>query len=281
MRSDPRYPERLRETSFAPERLWIRGRVPPARTPSVAIVGTRRMTDLGRRMARELAMVLARSGVVIVSGLAQGVDSTAHAAAIAVDGLTVAVLGEGLLEFETMGPVRRRRIASAILERGALLSQFPLDAHGDRWSFPKRNAVVAALGDAVVVVEAPLGSGALITAALAERIGRPLFAIPGPLGAATWLGSNRLISDGRAQLLASADQLAALLRIDLARRGSERSALGPLADRAVALLSAGPADADTIAAGLGAPLTEVATLVAEMLIGGGVVPTGDGRFALR
>lgn len=239
------------------------------------------MTDLGRRMARELAMVLARSGVVIVSGLAQGIDSTAHAAAIAADGVTVAVLGEGLLSFETMGPVRRRRIASAILERGALLSQFPVDAHGDRWSYPRRNATVAALGDAVVVIEAPRGSGALITAQYAVRIGRALFAIPGPPAAPTWQGSNQLISDGQAQLLTSADQVATVLRVRLAARGAEKSALGPLADRVVALLSGGPADVDAIASAAGVASADVATLLAEMLIGGVVIATGDGRFALR
>jgi DNA processing protein len=275
----PGYPARLAGSVHAPERLWIRGRLPAEERRTVGIVGTRRMTDYGRRIAREIAAVLAHAGAVIVSGLAQGIDSTAHTAAIAVGGLTVAILGEGLLAFEATGPWARRRIASAILERGALISEYPVDTHGDYWTFPQRNATIAGLSDVVVVVEAPLESGALITAKFAKELRRPVFAPAGPLGAPTWRGSDGWIADGRATMLTSAVQVADRLGLTLAAAPTTRR--GPAADRLLDALSMGPADADTIAARLSASAGEVATVIAELLIGGSIVATGDGRFARR
>ncbi len=278
-RGDPGYPERLARSKLAPDRLWVVGTLPPAGKKTVAIVGTRRMTDYGRRIARELASTLAASGVVIVSGLAQGIDSTAHQAALAVDGCTVAVLGEGLLSFESSGPIRRRRIAHAIVEHGALISEYAVELRGTYWTFPRRNATIAGLADVVVVVEAPEGSGALITAGYAIDLGRPLFAVPGPLGASTWVGSNRLVAERRAHLLTSADQIAARLGIEIAHR-FERTPL-PAAERLLEALAAGPSDADSLAQRLGTPASDVAMTIAELLIGGSLVATGDGRFARR
>lgn len=237
------------------------------------------MTDYGRRITREIASVLARSGAVIVSGLAQGIDSTAHTAAIAVEGLTVAILGEGLLAFEASGPLTRRRIASAILERGALISEYPVDTHGDYWTFPQRNATIAGLSDAVIVVEAPFESGALITAKYARELRRPVFAPAGPLGATTWRGSNGWIADGRATMLTSAGQVADLLGLRLAC--GPTTPRGVAADRLLDVLAMGPADADSIAARLSTSPGEAATVIAELLIGGSIVATGDGRFARR
>ncbi|HZC31419.1 MAG TPA: DNA-processing protein DprA, partial [Gaiellaceae bacterium] len=191
-RGRPGYPARLSLTAHAPERLWIWGELPREDRKTVGIVGTRRMTEYGHRIAREIAGALASAGAVVVSGLAQGIDSTAHSAALAVGGCTVAVLGEGLVAFETTGPTARRRIAHAILERGAVISQYPREQVGTHWTFPTRNVTIAALGDVLVVVEAPIGSGSLITAEFAKELGRSVLAVPGPLGASTWEGSNAL-----------------------------------------------------------------------------------------
>jgi DNA processing protein len=278
-RGDAGYPQRLARSTYGPERLWVSGHLPPDSRPTIAIVGTRRMTDYGRRMTRELASTLARAGAVIVSGLAQGIDSTAHIGAVAVDGCTVAVLGEGLLAFERMGPIARRRVAHAILERGAVISEYPVDAHGDLWTFPKRNATIAGLADAVVVVEAPTRSGALITASYATSMGRTVYAIPGPLGAPTWHGSNSWIADGRACPLTAADQLAVPYGLTIVPIAPHVRT--PAGDRLLDALAIGPADADTIAARLSTSAGEVATVIAELLIGGSIVATGDGRFARR
>ncbi len=278
-RSDPGYPRRLERIGHAPDPLWVAGRLPRDERPAVAIVGTRRMTEYGRRRARNLALALARAGIVIVSGLAQGIDSTAHAAALESGGETVAVLGEGLMAFTEVGPIRRRRLAKAIAERGAVLSEYPLDVHGTDWTFPRRNETIVGLSDAVVVVEAPHGSGALITAEFARAHGKPLFVAPGTVGAWTWAGSNALISTGEATLLTSADQVASILGVALTPSAPKPCAT--TADRLLELLAPGAADLDGIAVGLGITSAEASTLIAELLIGGSVVATGDGRFARR
>lgn len=277
---EPGYPLRLRDLSSPPDPLWLDGRLPPDDARWVAIVGTRRLTPYGTRVAREIAQDLAVAGAVIVSGLAQGIDSVVHASALAAGGRTVAVLGEGLLAFDRSGPMQRRRLARAIRERGALVSEYGLDFGAQTWTFPRRNATIAALADAVVVVEAPHRSGALITADRAIDLGRPLYAVPGPLGASTWEGSNEYIADGRAWLLLAARDVASTLGLSL-RAVPDRPRETTMVDRALELLAAGAADADAIAAPLGLSAADAATLIAGMLLAGSIVPTGDGRFARR
>lgn len=277
---EPGYPLRLRDLSSPPDPLWLDGRLPPDDARWVAIVGTRRLTPYGTRVAREIAQDLAVAGAVIVSGLAQGIDSVVHASALAAGGRTVAVLGEGLLAFDRSGPMQRRRLARAIRERGALVSEYGLDFGAQTWTFPRRNATIAALADAVVVVEAPHRSGALITADRAIDLGRPLYAVPGPLGASTWEGSNEYIADGRAWLLLAARDVASTLGLSL-RAMPDRPRETTMVDRALELLAAGAADADAIAAPLGLSAADAATLIAGMLLAGSIVPTGDGRFARR
>ncbi|MEK7861013.1 MAG: DNA-processing protein DprA, partial [Chloroflexota bacterium] len=147
-----------------------------------------------------------------------------------------------------------------------------------RWTFPRRNWTIAALAETVVVVEAGHDSGALITARAAVDLRRPVHAVPGPLGASTWIGANRLIADGRATLLADPCDLLTILGLAV-----ETSAQRPrsLADRALELLAAGPVDLDQVATELGLHAAAVATLLAEMVILGLVTPTGDGRLARR
>ncbi len=275
------YPRRLRELRKPPDPLWVSGDLPDDGIPTVGIVGTRRLTPYGVRVARELSTTLARAGAVVVSGLAQGIDSTAHAAALDSGGPTIAVLGEGLASFEETGPVRRRHLAARIRRQGALVSEYALDLHPTDWTYPRRNATIAGLSDVLIVVEAPEGSGALITADRMVDLGRPLYAVPGPLGAPTWVGSNRYIAEGKATLLASAKQIADLLGLRLASPAPRPSSRDHLGERLAALLAASAADTDTIAAGLGIAAAAATTLIAEQLIAGTIAPTGDGRFARR
>jgi DNA processing protein len=277
---EPAYPERLLDLSSPPDPLWLDGDLPTTDTPCVAIVGTRRMTPYGRQAAREIAFGLASAGVVIVSGLAQGIDSVAHEAVLEARGRTVAVLGEGLLAFHRLGPERRRPLARAIKERGALVSEYPLDLGAQHWTFPKRNATIAALSDAVVVVEAPRGSGALITAKEAIALGRPLFAVPGPIGAPTWLGSNDAIQDGMARIIFGPAPVAAELGVTLSTLGVEAAA-GAMARRAIELLASGATHPDELTAELRISGEAAATLIADLLLAGEIVSTADGRFARR
>lgn len=261
-----------------PDPLWVSGTLPHPSLPTIAIVGTRRLTPYGARAARELAAAFASAGAVVVSGLAQGIDSTAHAAAIAARGRTIAVLGEGLRAIRECGPVRRKQLAIAISENGALVSEYPMDVRPSDWTFPQRNRTIAGLSDAVIVVEAPAGSGSLITARRAIELRRPLFAVPGPIGAPTWVGSNRLIADGKASLLSDAGEVAQLLGLRLLAPSlvSDLTALG---ERLMGILAVGASDTDSIADALGVPVSDATTLIAELLIAGQVIATGDGRFA--
>ena len=276
----PGYPQRLRRIAGSPDPLWVWGTLPPEKKPTVGIVGTRRVTPLGTRLARLISTTLARAGAVVVSGLAQGVDSAAHEGALDSGGATVAVLGEGLAHFDERAPHRRRPLAKRIRAQGALVSEYPLDTRPSGWTFPRRNRTIAGLSDVLIVVEAPPGSGALITAAEMKQIGREVYVVPGPLDAPTWQGSNAFIGPGKGRLMLNIREVADRLHLELGQAASATTAHDG-SDRLSALLSAEPADADRVAAELGITAAEAATLLAEELIAGRIMATGDGRFGLR
>jgi DNA processing protein len=275
---EPGYPERLLILKHPPDPLWCSGELPDPSAKTVAVVGTRRLTVYGKRMAGEVAGSLAAAGAVIVSGLAQGIDSVAHEAALNSGGSTIAVLGEGLSHFGVSGPLRRRRLAERIRTRGALVSEYALDLRPTKWTFPRRNATIAALADVVVVVEAPLRSGALITAAWAKDLGKPVYAVPGPLGAWTWAGSNERIAAGSARLLLGPAAIASELGLTIAA-SAPAARSDPFSAKALAFLASGAADADTLAAALGLSAANATSLLAELFLSGAIAPTGDGRFA--
>jgi len=271
-RDDAGYPPALRDLRPAPDPLWIDGDPAALARTCVAVVGTRRMTPYGERVARELSAALARSGAVVVSGLAQGIDCAAHRSALASGGSSVAVLGEGITSFLANARGRRRQLAMALRSNGALVSPYPPIVPAQGWMFAKRNALIAALARAVVVAEAPLGSGALITAADAARLGRPVFAIPGPLGARASEGTNALIASGAARACLGPDEVATA--IGLSAR-SFASASDPLLDA----LAAGPLDIDALARRLGLERAALRPRLVMLVLSGAVVDQGDGRFA--
>lgn len=259
---DPGYPARLRDLRHAPDPLWVEGDLGVFAARSiVAVVGTRRMTAYGERVARELAGAIAASGALVVSGLAQGIDATAHAAALDAGGLTVAVLGAGISAYLRDVPRARRALTARVIERGALVSQYPPDAPALGWMFARRNATIAAVANAVVVIEAPIGSGALITAREGARLGRAVYAVPGPLGAVASAGANELIASGAARVLTGP----ASLGIIAARSEPD----DPILER----LAAGPMPPDALGAD--------AARVAALLLDGRIVALPDGRLARR
>ena len=200
-------PEDLRHIPEPCKKLYVHGTLPDPARPRVAIVGTRLPSSSGRRTAHALAFGLAKAGVVIVSGLARGIDATAHQGALDAGGITVAFLGAGV---DVLYPRSSRRIAMAIPERGALLSEYapgipPLPFH-----FVHRNRLVAAYTRGVIVVEAGPKSGALITVAKALELGREVWAMPGDPDRLTTRGSNRLLRDGAGCVLDAEDALVAL-----------------------------------------------------------------------
>jgi DNA processing protein len=273
--ADGRYPRGLLDLRGPPDPLWCDGNLAALGRMAVSIVGTRRMTPYGARVARELGGACAQAGIVVVSGLAQGVDSAAHGGALERGGQTVAVLGAGIGAYLDGLRGRRRRLAHAIRAQGALVSEFPPDTPARRWTFAQRNATIAALGAITVVVEAPVVSGALITAEDARRTGRPVCAVPGPIGASASEGTNALIASGRARLLTGPALLLSMLGAALPAGARTEGDLDP---RILDALAASPADPDALARRLGLRPDELTGILARLLVRGDVVMAPDGRL---
>jgi len=191
-RGEPDYPAALDDLPDPPARLFVRGTWPPG-SRAVAIVGARASTAYGRAQARRMARDLAREGVVVVSGLAYGIDGEAHAGACESGGVTVAVLPGGI---ERVVPTGHADLARRILGSGAWLSEHPGTMPVQRGMFIRRNRLVAGLAAAVVVVEAAERSGALATAAVARRLGRTVFAVPGDVDRPASRGCHALLREG-------------------------------------------------------------------------------------
>lgn len=192
----PSFPERLAHIPTPPESLWIRGsaaRLPGFSTPSIAVVGCRAASREGLENARALADGLARAGVVVVSGLARGIDAAAHRAALAANGCTIAVLGSGLSH---LYPAEHLGLAGDIARTGAVVSEYPPRTAPQPHLFPRRNRIISGLADAVVVVEAPEKSGALITASAALDQGKDVMVVPGRVPGGPNRGGHLLIRDG-------------------------------------------------------------------------------------
>jgi DNA processing protein len=204
---DDDYPVALLTLDPRPPTLFVVGDQAALEERAVAIVGTRRASGYGMSVATELAEELARAGVVVVSGLALGIDGAAHRAAVAAGGRSVAVLPSPV---DRIYPPRHRALARELVRAGgALVTEIPIGAPVGRPDFARRNRIIAGLAEAVVVVEAPDHSGALMTATAAVAIGRELYAVPGPIDAMSSRGCNRLIADKLAETVTSS---AALLR---------------------------------------------------------------------
>lgn len=190
---DELYPERLKRIDAPPVALYAIGQVRDLNThPSVAIVGTRKMTDYGRATAERFAYTFAKSGAYVISGLAKGVDTAAHRGAVMADGYTIAVLGVPIGEIY---PKENEKAFETLYERGLVISEMYPDAPRTRADFPNRNRIISGLSDTVVVAEAGTNSGALITARYAINQGRSVFAVPGAIGAEN-AGTNSLIKQG-------------------------------------------------------------------------------------
>ncbi len=200
---DARYPSRLLELTDAPGVLFAKGALAMADAPAVAIVGTRAASAYGLRVAKAVATACARAGATIISGLAQGIDGAAHEAALSAGGRTVGVLGTGI---NVVFPSRHRTLQARIAADGLLVSELAPDRNGHGGTFSRRNRIIAALAEVTVVVEAGRESGALITARVAQELGRTVCAVPGSVHAPECAGSNALIQDG-AQVLLSPDDL--------------------------------------------------------------------------
>lgn len=202
---DAGYPSLLREIPDAPVLLYIRGDLDVFNFPGIGIVGSRKASVYGHSLSRQLAVDCARSGLVIISGLARGIDTAAHQGSLAVRGKTVAVLGSGLL---CVYPSQNLPLAKKIVaNQGALVSEFPLDSQPLPYHFPRRNRIISGLAQGVIVVEAALRSGALITADFALEQGRDIYALPGKIDNPSARGTLELIKQGAKMVTCAEDIL--------------------------------------------------------------------------
>lgn len=283
--TDDNYPALLRELRDPPLLLYLKGNPDALHLPALAIVGSRNPTRGGSENAVNFAAHLGRCGFVIVSGLAQGIDTAAHRGALDGKAMTIAVLGHGI---DRVYPAANRDLAHAIAQQGTLLSEYPLGTPPKRENFPARNRLISGLSLGVLVVEAAYRSGSLITARLASEQGREVFALPGSIHNPLARGCHRLIRDG-AKLVESAADIIDELRPLVAHLQELESPAEPLPTATVKrdpdyekLLSAlgfEPLSADAIAAGCGLTIEQVSSMLLILELEGEIEVLQGGRFS--
>ena len=230
---DSEYPSRLGEIYDKPPVLYVKGDLPPDDARPVAVVGTRRATAYGREVAHQLSSELARAGVTIVSGLARGIDGIAHRAALEAEQQTVAVLGSGV---DVIYPREHTSLAERIANNGAVVSEHPLGARPSAQNFPRRNRIISGMTLGTVVIEAPEGSGALLTANHAIEQDREVFAVPGSILSPGSQGANRLIRDSGAKLVTNVKDILEELNLSTVTHQLEMAAFFPEDEAEAAVL---------------------------------------------
>ncbi|WP_445571080.1 DNA-processing protein DprA [Pseudomonas sp. E102] len=275
MWDQPDYPALLAQISDAPPLLMVAGDASILEKPQLAMVGSRRASRPGMDTAAAFSRSLAGAGFVITSGLALGIDAAAHQAALEVGGQTIGVLGTGL---ENFYPQRNRRLAEAMIAQGsAVISEFPLDAAPNAGNFPRRNRIISGLSLGVLVVEASVASGSLITARLAAEHGREVYAIPGSIHHPGARGCHQLIRDGAALVETVEHILEAL-------RGWQRLPLAaepvPVTHPLLRLLHAAPLSSEALADASGWVLPKVLAALTELELEGRAI-CDNGRWFAR
>lgn len=270
--SDARYPARLRDLEDAPVVVFAKGTLAAAEPPAVAIVGTRGASSYGLRVARAIATTCARAGATVVSGLAQGIDGAAHEAALAVGGRTVAVLGTGI---GVTFPRRHHTLQTRIGVEGLLLSELAPQQTGHGGTFPRRNRLIAALADVTVVVEAGVGSGALITAQCALGLARPVMCVPNAIDVPSAFGSNALLKAHAEPLLSPDDVLETL---SLRAQPTPAPILDAEAASCWDAIVQGAADVSAVARAAQVSVRAAATALTALEVEGLVVVEPSGRI---
>ncbi len=276
---DTAYPARLKEIYDPPPVLYVRGTLTSQDEWAVAVVGTRRASLYGREAAEHIAGSLASNGITVISGLARGIDSVAHRAAIGAGGRTIAIQACGL---DLVYPADNFRLAQSITEHGALIGEFPLGSRPKAENFPRRNRIMSGMSLGVLVVEAGESSGALITARLALEQNREVFAVPGSILSPTSVGTNRLIQEG-AKLVTDAEDILEELNLTTATQQLEMKEILPANDTEGLLLkhlSAEPTHIDEVRRQCGLPMATVSSTLAMMELKGMVRQVGAMNYVL-
>ncbi len=269
----PDYPANLANIDQPPPVLYARGRLTSQDEWAVALVGTRRASAYGREVAQVLATELARNGITVVSGLALGIDTVAHRAAVDAGGRTLAVLGSGV---DQIYPPQNRGLATAVVGQGALLSDYPVGTRPEAGNFPPRNRIISGLSRGVVIIEASDKSGALITARFAAEQGREVFAVPGSILHPGSAGCNALIRDGATPLLSVDDLLETLNLSRLTEQIDVRQSVpaDPQEQKLLGCLSSQPSHIDDIVRASTLEPAQVSSLLAVMELKGLVRQVG-------
>lgn len=285
--ADGAYPKSLLDSADPPVLLYVKGDPALLQRPALAVVGARSATATGETNAEAFARSLCGAGLTIVSGLALGIDAAAHRGALDAHAAgTVAVIGTGA---DRIYPARNGALAREIAAAGAIVSEFPLGMMALRHNFPRRNRIIAGLSLGVLVVEAALGSGSLITARLAAESGREVFAIPGSIHSPLSRGCHRLIRDG-AKLVETAEDVLEELRGRLALPPQGTPAAHPpqaelpldtSAGRVLALLGHDPVDIDTLVQCSGLTVDALYAILLPMELDGRIVRSAGSRFQRR
>lgn len=277
---DDAYPRRLKEIPQPPPVLYIKGALAPEDDWALAVVGTRSASAYGKEVTRTLCSELARNKMTIVSGLARGIDAAAHVAALDANGRTIAVLGNGI---DQIYPPEHAKLARMIVERGALISDYPVGMKPDAANFPPRNRIISGLALGVLLVEGAESSGAMITCEFALEQDREVFAVPGNIFRREAKGPNKLIRESRAKLVTSVEDILEELNLTMIAEKQQARAIVPSNETEAVLLkyiSADPAHVDDIRQQSGLPIAQVTATLALMELKGMVTQTGGMNYVL-
>jgi DNA processing protein len=284
--SDARYPALLKEIPDPPPLLFVEGETSALSQPQLAIVGSRKATPSGLETTRQFASALSQHGLGVTSGLALGIDASAHIGCLDAQGITTAVLGNGL---DKIYPARHQSLADEIIEKGVLVSEFPPGTPPLAQNFPRRNRIISGLSLGVLVVEAAVRSGSLITARLAGEQGREVFAIPGSIHNPLARGAHRLLRDGATlveqidDILNELGPLAALVGTAAATSAqkSVRPAIGAEQQFLLDCMGFDPVDTDTLVARSQLTTERVSSMLLLLELQGNIAALGGGHFQRR
>ncbi len=272
--NDIKYPELLKQTGKqAPKQLYCKGNVSLLDSDCLAVVGSRRMTTYGKQITEKLVSQIASAGITIVSGFMYGVDATAHKTAVESGGLpagrqgkTIAVMPCGI---ERIHPEYQVKLYRDILENdGLIVSEYEGDAQPGYWTYPQRNRIVAGISKATLVIEAGEKSGSLITANLTTKFSRKLFAMPGPITSVNSLGTNKLIKEGKAEMVLSAKDILKYFNIKTRANVLNRVKHMPIEQEIINVLEVEPMEIDILARKLNRNISEISKHVSLMEIKG-------------
>ena len=272
--ADPEYPRALLEIPDPPTLLYVRGRLDLLNRPSLAIVGSRNPTPQGVHNAERFAAALADAGLLIISGLALGIDAAAHRGALSASAETLALIGTGI---DRVYPARNRELALEIGNHGSIVSEFPIGTPVTGANFPRRNRLISGMSSGVLVVEAAIASGSLITARLAGEQGREVLAIPGSIHSPQSRGCHQLIKQG-AKLVESAQDVLEELRLIVAPKAAPAGADASSADALLAAMGFDPCGVDELAARTGLTADSLSVMLLHLELAGRVASLPGGRY---